>query len=214
MGYYFFLLLRRCRYVSFWASSSAASLCDFPPEIHTDTGWKSYFFHETRTDTGWQNDFLCVMKQLLLAISWCARILGECLTIYSLRAFFFFLMEISSCTLMPLFRPGSFHSGSASRDDCNRVFPDELRVSSVPDSFPTLCLDSVIVSPLRLRWVKVYACLGITCRLHFWQNDRGLLRATPVTRGWNGHVNSGEENSPAAPAGIRTRNFSITSPAL
>ena len=26
-------------------------------------------------------------------------------------------------------------------------------------------------------------CLGVTCRLHFWQNDRGLLHATAVTRG-------------------------------
>ena len=33
----------------------------------------------------------------------------------------------------------------------------------------------------------MYACLGVTCRLHFWQNDRSLLRATAVTRGWNGH---------------------------
>ena len=33
---------------------------------------------------------------------------------------------------------------------------------------------------------KVYACLAVTCHLHFWQNDRGLLRATAVTRGWNG----------------------------
>ena len=33
----------------------------------------------------------------------------------------------------------------------------------------------------------VYACLGVTCHLHFWQNDRGLLRATAVTRGWNEH---------------------------
>ena len=31
------------------------------------------------------------------------------------------------------------------------------------------------------------ACLGVTCHLHFWQNDRGLLRATAVTREWNGH---------------------------
>ena len=28
--------------------------------------------------------------------------------------------------------------------------------------------------------------LGVTCHLHFWQKDRGLLRATAVTRGWNG----------------------------
>ena len=31
---------------------------------------------------------------------------------------------------------------------------------------------------------KVYACLAVTCHLHFWQNDRDLLRATAVTRGW------------------------------
>ena len=65
------------------------------------------------------------------------------------------------------------------------------------------------------------ACLMVTCRLHFLQNDRGLLRATAVTRGGtdteeeSAHkVDSGEENSPAAPAGIRTRNLLITSPAF
>ena len=26
-------------------------------------------------------------------------------------------------------------------------------------------------------------CLGVTCQLHFWQNDRGLLRTTVLTRG-------------------------------
>ena len=34
---------------------------------------------------------------------------------------------------------------------------------------------------------KVYACLVVTCHLHFWQNDRDFLRATVVTRGWNGY---------------------------
>ena len=38
----------------------------------------------------------------------------------------------------------------------------------------------------------VYACLAITCHLHFWQNDRGLLRATAVTRGWNGYRNKSQ----------------------
>ena len=37
---------------------------------------------------------------------------------------------------------------------------------------------------------KVYACLAVTCHLHFWQNDRDLLRATAVTRGWNGYRNN------------------------
>ena len=30
---------------------------------------------------------------------------------------------------------------------------------------------------------KVYACLAVTCHLHFGQNDRDLLRAPAVTRG-------------------------------
>ena len=33
----------------------------------------------------------------------------------------------------------------------------------------------------------MYACLGVTYHSHFWQNDRGLLRALAVTREWNGH---------------------------
>ena len=33
---------------------------------------------------------------------------------------------------------------------------------------------------------KVYPCLAVTYHLHFWQNDRDLLRATVVKRGWNG----------------------------
>ena len=32
---------------------------------------------------------------------------------------------------------------------------------------------------------KVHVCLAVTCHLHFWQNDGGLLRATAVTQGWN-----------------------------
>ena len=38
----------------------------------------------------------------------------------------------------------------------------------------------------------MYACLAVTnvtCRQHFWQNDRNLVRATAVTRGWNGRRN-------------------------
>ena len=39
---------------------------------------------------------------------------------------------------------------------------------------------------------KVYACLAVTCHLHFWQNDRGLLRATATATishvGWGWEV--------------------------
>ena len=63
---------------------------------------------------------------------------------------------------MPLMLPRSVHSGWASLDDCDQVFPDELRVSSFPESFPHYAWTaSGIVSPLRLRWVKgvcVFRC--------------------------------------------------------
>ena len=39
---------------------------------------------------------------------------------------------------------------------------------------------------------KVYACLAVTCHLHFWQNDRDFLRASVVTRGWNGYRNKSQ----------------------
>ena len=69
---------------------------------------------------------------------------------------------------------------------------------------------------------RVHACLVVTCHLHFWQNDRDLSRATAATRGWNGYRNRSRHRKltlekkkiPAAPAGIRTRDLSITSPAL
>ena len=42
---------------------------------------------------------------------------------------------------------------------------------------------------MQSHMCKVYACLAVTCHLHFWQDDRDLLRATAVTRGWNGYRN-------------------------
>ena len=63
----------------------------------------------------------------------------KCDHLFPACAFFFssfFEVEISSRTLIPLFMPGSVHSDSASWDDCTRMFPDKLRVSSFPDRFP------------------------------------------------------------------------------
>ena len=42
-------------------------------------------------------------------------------------------------------------------------------------------------SPLLLWWIKMYACSGVMCHLHFWQNDWGLLLAIVGTQGWNVH---------------------------
>ena len=44
---------------------------------------------------------------------------------FLLLRLFFFKVEISSRKLISLFVPGSVHSGSASRDDCGRMFPAE-----------------------------------------------------------------------------------------
>ena len=39
-------------------------------------------------------------------------------------------------------------------------------------------------------------CIAVTCHLHFWQNDWGLLRATAVTQGWNRYRNKSTESWP------------------
>ena len=46
-----------------------------------------------------------------------------------------------------------------------------------PDKFPP-------TSTLLAQGCKY---LGVTCHLHFWQNDQGLLRVNMVTQGWDGH---------------------------
>ena len=96
-------------------------------------------------------------------------------------------MEISSRTLIPLFRPGLVHSDSASLDDCGRMFPDKLHVSSIPEKFPHYAWTAEQSAHSDFVGSRVYTCLGVICHLHFWPNDRGLLRATAVTQGWNGH---------------------------
>ena len=61
---------------------------------------------------------------------------------------------------------------------------------------------------------RVHACLTVTCHLHFRQNDRGLLRATAITRGWSGYRNKSAQNFPAASAWTRTSDLLSASPAL
>ena len=60
---------------------------------------------------------------------------------------------------------------------------------------------------------KVYACLAVTCHLHFWQNDRDFLRATVVTRGWNGYRNKSQHRKsifePVWPSGIIVSRFGL-----
>ena len=83
--------------------------------------------------------------------------------------------------------PQSVHNGQAGWHDCGRMFPDKLRVSTFLDRFPHYAWTAARSAHSDLVGSRVYACLGVTCHLHFVQNDLNLLRATAVTRGWNGH---------------------------
>ena len=89
------------------------------------------------------------------------------------------------------------------------MFPDKLRVSSFSDGVPTLCLNSGIVNPLQLHWVKgacVFWCNLPLALLHGARMDTEKESAYKV--------DFEEENSPAALARIQTRNLLITSPVL
>ena len=44
----------------------------------------------------------------------------------------------------------------------------------------------------KIYCLKVHVCLAVICHLHFWQNDRDLLCATVVTRGWNRYQNKSQ----------------------
>ena len=78
--------------------------------------------------------------------------------------------------------PGSVHSGSASRDDCGRMFPDKLRVSSFPYRFPHYAWTAAWSAHSDFVRSSVYTCSGVTCHLHFWQNDRGILNKSQHTK--------------------------------
>ena len=102
------------------------------------------------------------------------------------------------------------------------MFSDELRGSSFHNRLPHYAWAAAWSAHSDIVGSRVSACLGVICHLHFWQNDRGLLRATAVRRGWNRHriksqytkLTPEKKILPAAPVGIQTCNLSITSPAL
>ena len=68
------------------------------------------------------NAKVLLISVVVVAFPMLVRILGECSTIHSPPALFF-EVQINSRTLIPLFRPGSAHSYSASWNDSDRVFP-------------------------------------------------------------------------------------------
>ena len=59
---------------------------------------------------------------------------------------------------------------------------------------------------------KVYACFPVTCHMHFWQNDRDLLRATAITRGWNGYRNKSQHRKSTLEKKISRRSCRDSNP--
>ena len=56
-----------------------------------------------------------------------------------------------------------------------------------------LCVHHTIMHHFMQSYIrKVYVCLAVTCHLHLSQNDRDLLRAIAVTRGWNEYRNKSQ----------------------
>ena len=55
------------------------------------------------------------------------------------------------------------------------------------DWFPHYVWTAALSANSNFVGSKVYVCSGVTCHLHFWLDDQGLLCATAITRGWNGH---------------------------
>ena len=56
---------------------------------------------------------------------------------------------------------------------------------------------------------RVSVCLAVTCHLHFWQNDLDLLRATAVTRGWNGYRNKTKSKVQSQNVSCRSCSFNV-----
>ena len=72
-------------------------------------------------------------------------------------------------------RPESVNNGSVSWDDCGPVFPDELCVSLFfQDRFPHYAWTAWSANS-NFRGSRVFAYFGVTCHLHFWHSDWGLL---------------------------------------
>ena len=97
--------------------------------------------------------------------------------------FFFFLVANSLRTLIPLFRPGSVHSGSASWDDSGLAFSASCVWTRFPDRFPNNAWTAALSTYSWLRWVKVVCVFRCNLPPAFLAEWRGLLCATVVTWG-------------------------------
>ena len=110
----------------------------------------------------------------------------------------------------------------AQRDETVAECSLTSHVWAVSGQVPTLSLDSSIVSPLRLHWVKgacVFRCNLPPPLLVEWSGsftchcgNMGVEQTPNMSQ--HTKITLKKKNSPTAPARIWTHNLSITSPAL
>ena len=96
-----------------------------------------------------------------------ARILGKCSTIHSPPFFKWRQARAHQFHFL-----GQDHSTVAQRAETTVA-----ECSTTTCSFSTATLDKIQSAHSDFDGTREYACLGVTCHLHFLQNDRGLLRA-------------------------------------
>ena len=91
-------------------------------------------------------------------------------------------MEISLCTPVPLLGQDQSTVAQQAKMTVAKCSLISCVWAHIPVRFPYYAWTAQSAHP-DFTGPKVYACLGVTCHLHFWQNGRGLLCATAVTQG-------------------------------
>ena len=134
-----------------------------------------------------------------------------------------FIVEISARVSVPLFRPESVHSGSASWDDCERAFPDDFAFELVfligSYSMPGQCSQPLWVWLRCIKRVCVFRYNLPPALLAEWPGSltcySGITGAGRTqNKSQHKNVNTGEEKSPPVPTRNRTCDLPIMSPVL
>ena len=137
--------------------------------------------------------------------------------------------QLPACTCMK-WKPSHaarYHSIHCHWSHSSRVYCCTTTILSLQSAWWRLQLQTHICScgrTLYSTWQKLEAALAIAearpslqqqnCHL-FWQNDGGLLRATMVTWGSNGHwIRAQSESSYSIPVSVTVKVFCITGEAI
>ena len=137
---------------------------------------KSGLFHQTQ--------LVLVLVAFFLICKDLGRLFNHSFPYCPFFFFFFLKWRFAHAHLFHSLGQNQSTSVAQQAETTGRLFPDKLRVNLFLDRFPHYVWTAF--SQPTLIWLG-HVCLGVSCLLRFWQNDQGLLHATAVTRGCNGH---------------------------